>query len=73
MSLNIDGLSASEVSGTLWEQFGIATRPGSHCAPLLHKRFGTEETGIVRFSFSYFNTEDEIDAGVAALKALAGR
>ena len=71
VSLNIDGMSASELSGALWEQFGIATRAGSHCAPLLHKRFGTVETGIVRFSFSYFNTEAEIKSGISALHTIS--
>lgn len=71
VSLNIDGVAASDVSALLWDNYRIATRPGSHCAPLLHQRFGTEETGIVRFSFSWFNTEAEIEAGVAAVAEIA--
>lgn len=67
VSLNVDGITASDLSALLWEKYSIATRAGSHCAPLLHKRFGTVETGIVRFSFSYFNTDAEIDTGVRAL------
>lgn len=68
VSLGIDGISASDLSERLWKEHGIATRAGSHCAPLLHKRFGTVDTGIVRFSFSYFNSEEEIETAVAALK-----
>jgi len=71
VSLNIDGLTASELAERLWRDYGIATRAGSHCAPLLHKRFGTVELGMVRFSFSYFNTENEIEAGVSALKEIS--
>jgi len=70
VSFNIIGFGASDLSGVLWEKYGIATRAGSHCAPLLHKRFGTVGTGIVRFSFSWFNTEEEIDAGIAALEEI---
>lgn len=68
ISLNIDGLTSSELAERLWQTYCIATRAGSHCAPLLHKRFGTVDTGMVRFSFSYFNTEDEILAGIDAIK-----
>lgn len=67
VSLNIQGLTSAELAERLWTNYGIATRAGSHCAPLLHKRFGTVDTGMVRFSFSYFNTEDEIAEGIAAL------
>ncbi len=71
VALNIGNLPASDLSGLLWEKFSIATRAGSHCAPLLHQRFGTVETGIVRFSFSYFNTEEEIEEGIRALHSIA--
>jgi selenocysteine lyase/cysteine desulfurase len=67
ISLNIEGLDSAELAERLWEGYGIATRAGSHCAPLLHKQFGTVSSGMVRFSFSYFNTEDEIEQGVRAL------
>ena len=68
VSINVEGMTASELSATLWEKYEIATRAGSHCAPLLHKRFNTVETGIVRFSFSFFNTEEEIETGISALE-----
>jgi selenocysteine lyase/cysteine desulfurase len=71
ISLNIDGMSSSEFAERLWEGYGIATRAGSHCAPLLHKRFGTVDMGMVRFSFSYFNTAEEIMKGVSAVKDIA--
>ena len=68
VSLNVGGLTSAELAERLWTGYGIATRAGSHCAPLLHRRFGTVDRGMVRFSFSYFNTEDEIQKGVSALK-----
>jgi len=71
ISLNIEGLTSSELAERLWEGYGIAARAGSHCAPLLHKRFGTVDMGMVRFSFSYFNTGDEIEKGVSAIREIA--
>ncbi|MDR3166037.1 MAG: aminotransferase class V-fold PLP-dependent enzyme [Synergistaceae bacterium] len=68
ISMNVDGLASSELAERLWTDYGIATRAGSHCAPLLHKRFGTVGLGMVRFSFSYFNTEAEIQKGVSAIR-----
>jgi cysteine desulfurase family protein len=73
VSLNIFGLSSSELAERLLRDYGIVTRPGSHCAPLLHKRLSTVETGIVRFSFSYFNTEEEVEQGVSAIKEILSK
>ncbi|MDR1797082.1 MAG: aminotransferase class V-fold PLP-dependent enzyme [Clostridiales Family XIII bacterium] len=71
VSLNIGDLGSDEAAGALWHTHGIATRPGLHCAPLLHERLGTARRGMVRFSFSCFNTEEEADAGIAAVKEVA--
>ena len=71
VALNLDDWDSAEVSDALAERFGIATRPGAHCAPRLHRALGTEEQGAVRFSWSYFNTEAETDAAVNALRMLA--
>lgn len=72
VSLNVAGYDSSEVSDFLAEEYGIATRPGAHCAPLLHQALKTVEQGAVRFSFSHYNTEQEVDQAVAALKELIG-
>ena len=71
VSLNIWDYDSSEVSDELQVSFGIATRPGAHCAPLMHKALGTEKQGAVRFSFSHFNTEEEIETAALAVKELA--
>ena len=71
VSLNIWDYDSGEVSGALFEQYGIATRPGAHCAPLMHKALGTVEQGAVRFSFSHYNTIEEIEIAAAALRELA--
>lgn len=55
----------------LSENYDIATRPGAHCAPLVHESFGTVEQGMVRFSFSSFNTIDEVDLAIKAVKEIA--
>lgn len=71
VALNLGDYDSSEVSDELFMSYGIATRPGAHCAPLMHKALGTVEQGAVRFSFSHYNTEEEIDAAVAALREMA--
>lgn len=71
VTLNIDGISSDILCDRLWTEYGICTRAGAHCAPLMHRALGTDKTGAVRFSFSYFNTEEEIDRGIAALKELS--
>ena len=71
VSLNIRDYDSGEVSDALSEQYGIATRPGAHCAPLMHKALGTVEQGAVRFSFSHYNTKEEIEIAVSALRELA--
>ena len=43
----------------------------SHCAPLMHEALGTVEQGAVRFSFSHYNMEEEIDEAIRAVKELA--
>jgi cysteine desulfurase/selenocysteine lyase len=69
VSFNIKGVTASEVSHYLDAEWGICTRPGLHCAPEAHKTVGTFPQGTVRFSLSYFNTPEEIDTAVHALKS----
>jgi cysteine desulfurase family protein len=72
VSLNIRDMDSSMVSDLLWEDYEICTRAGAHCAPLMHETLGTAKQGTVRFSFSWFNTEQEIDAAVTALREIAG-
>lgn len=71
VTLNIGTLDSAQVSDELAERFGIATRPGAHCAPRLHRALGTEDQGAVRFSWSYFNTEEETDQAAEAVRVLA--
>ena len=71
VALNIRDYESGEVSYELSQGYGIATRPGAHCAPRMHKALGTTEVGAVRFSFSFYNTEEEIDEAIRAVAELA--
>lgn len=71
VTLNIRDYDSSEVSDELLMTYDISTRPGAHCAPLMHEALGTVEQGAVRFSFSHYNTEEEIDAAILAVRELA--
>lgn len=71
VTLNLGDYESGAVSDALSEDYGIATRPGAHCAPRMHQALGTVQQGAVRFSFSWFNTEEEIDAAICAIRELA--
>jgi cysteine desulfurase family protein len=71
LSFNIAQLSPSNVSFFLEKEFGILCRPGLHCAPSAHKTIGTFPEGTVRFSLSYFNTEEEVDRAIQAVNSIA--
>nr|WP_049729940.1 aminotransferase class V-fold PLP-dependent enzyme [Dorea sp. D27] len=71
VALNIGDYDSSEVSDELLTAYGISTRPGGHCAPLMHEALGTVEQGAVRFSFSHYNTDEEVDTAIAAVQELA--
>lgn len=70
VSFSYRDYSSQEISGILSERFDIATRGGYHCAPLCHEYLGTEKNGLVRLSFSEFNTENEIDALLSVLPSI---
>ena len=71
VTLNIGEYDSSEVSDELLMTYGISTRPGAHCAPLMHEAFGTVEQGAVRFSFSHYNTEEEVETAIQAIRELS--
>lgn len=71
VTLNLRDYDSGEVSDELAVGWEIATRPGGHCAPMMHGALGTVEQGAVRFSFSGFNTEEEVDIALDALRELS--
>ena len=73
VSFNIRGVDPAKAALELDERFGIMSRPGLHCAPSAHKTIGTFPTGTLRFSFSYFNTVEEINQAVDAVRSLANQ
>ena len=71
VALNIGDYDSAEVSDELLTEYGISTRPGGHCAPLAHEALGNVEQGAVRFSFSHYNTDEEIETAIRAIEELA--
>jgi cysteine desulfurase family protein len=71
VSINIKDMDPSEVSYILDSEFGIMTRSGMHCTPYCHKTINTFPKGTVRFSIGYFNTKDDIDYTLDAIKKIA--
>ena len=71
VTLNIGDYDSSEVSDALLMDYEISTRSGGHCAPLMHEALGTVEQGAVRFSFSHYTTEEEIEVAIHAIRELS--
>ncbi len=73
VAMNFNGLESTRVSQILDREYDIATRAGLHCAPLAHQTLGTLKEGVVRFSVSCFNSIDDIDNAVNALREISGK
>lgn len=72
-AFNIPYCNSTEVANFLDEKYDICVRSGYHCAPLKHKSLGTLESGAVRISLSYFNTYQEVEKLVFAIKSFLKR
>ena len=70
VSIQTPGRDVSEVAYLLDKNYGVMTRVGLHCAPSAHETLNTYPTGTVRFSFGYFNTEEEVLFAVKALEEI---
>jgi len=71
VAMNLEGIDSTELSNILDKDFGICTRAGLHCSPGAHRVLGTSQTGVVRFSTGFFNTEVEIINTIKALEAIS--
>lgn len=71
VSLNIGDIDSAEIAYILDDKYNIGVRSGLHCAPRAHKTMGTLDQGMVRFSFGIFNTREEIDLAIKALKEIS--
>ena len=73
VTLNIRDYDSAEMSDALSQAYDTAPRPGAHCAPRMHQALGTVDQGAVRFSFAWYNTQEEVDAAIQAVAELAQR
>ena len=71
ISLTHTNYRPEELADILDNDFDIAVRSGYHCAPYVHKLIGTEDSGgTVRISIGYYNTKNDIDSLINALREL---
>ena len=71
LSFNVKDIPANYIAMKLWDDYEICVRAGSHCAPLFHEKMKTKKQGIVRMSLSFYNTKEEIEKPIEALKNIA--
>jgi len=71
MSVTVANYDAADVGTILDVEYGILTRTGLHCAPLIHEHHGSAPRGTVRFSVGPFNTEEHVRAAVKAVAEIA--
>lgn len=71
VAINIPGKDSAYVSDVLNYKYGIVTRCGAHCAPLMHKHLKTEDKGIVRLSISFQNTIEDIDLAICSIREIS--
>ena len=70
VSLYTEKMDMAQIAFLLDDRYGIAVRPGLHCAPLAHRSLGTYPAGTLRFSFGYYNREEEIELAVRAMEEI---
>jgi len=70
-SFNFDGIDPAQAGARLDVDFSIACRTGLHCAPLVHESIGTSPNGCARVSIGATTTREDVEAGAAAIRALA--
>ena len=70
VSIDFEGFDNSIVSFYLSSKYKIMTRVGMHCAPRAHQTLNTFPQGTVRFSFSHFNTKEEVDVCIDSIKTI---
>ena len=73
VSFNINGMDNGILGEMLYDEFGIITRSGLHCSPLIHQSMGTYPQGALRASFGYYTSEEEIKYGINAVKKIIDR
>ncbi|MEW6742588.1 MAG: aminotransferase class V-fold PLP-dependent enzyme [Planctomycetota bacterium] len=71
LSITVDNYDPSDVGTLIDVQWGILTRTGLQCAPLIHEHMGTAPRGTVRFSVGPFNTAEHIETAIRAIEDIA--
>lgn len=71
VAFRLNKFSISDTVQILSDKYGIMCRQGLHCSPLAHQTIGTFPEGTLRFGFGIFNTKEEIDTAVQALKSIS--
>ena len=71
LSMTVANYDAQDVGTILDVGYGILTRTGLHCAPLIHAHHGTAPRGTVRFSAGPFNTREQIETAIGAVAEIA--
>ncbi len=61
---------SEQIASLLSNKYDIAVRGGLHCAPLIHEALGSLDDGLVRASFSHFNSEREIEKLLTSLEEI---
>lgn len=71
VSFTVYGLKSDDVGTILDQDFDIAVRTGFHCVPYIHKYLRDEnKMGTVRISLGQYNTQEDIDSLISAIKEL---
>ena len=70
VGFNIGIISSTEIAYILDSAFDIQVRSGLQCGSLAHRSLGTLDQGIIRVSFSYFNTKEEVEEFIEAIKKI---
>lgn len=70
ISFKLDGIDSHEVAMILDDHYQIAVRAGLHCSPKIHQSMKTIDTGLIRVSFGPYNTLDEVNKLIQALKEI---
>ncbi|MCX6646903.1 MAG: aminotransferase class V-fold PLP-dependent enzyme [bacterium] len=71
LSMTLANYDAQDVGTILDVGYGIQTRTGLHCAPLIHEHYGSAPRGTVRFSVGPFNTKEHIEIAIQAISEIA--
>lgn len=70
IAFSITGVDSHEIAMILDQHYQIAVRAGLHCAPLTHEQLETIDTGLIRVSFGFMNTKEEVDTFIQAMKEI---